>query len=91
MPIVGQATCLGRLGRDLLHHPFEHQREAARLGDRLGIGEHLVGLGIVAAAGAIAAERVHRLRGQPDMADHRNAALRQEGDGRRPSPRRPRA
>ena len=83
MPIVGQATCLRRFRGDLLHHAFEHQGEAARLGHRLGVGQHLFGLRIVAAAGAVAAERIDRLRGQPDMADHRNAALRQEGDGRR--------
>ena len=80
MPIVGQATALVDVGRDLLHHALDHQREAARLGHRLGVGHHLRRLGIVAAAGAIAAERVHRLRGQPDMADHRDAALDEEGD-----------
>jgi hypothetical protein len=34
-------------------------------------------------ARAIAAKRVHRLRGEADMGDHRNAALGQEADGRR--------
>ena len=35
------------------------------------------------AARAIAAEHIDRLRGQADMADHRNAAMGQEVDGRR--------
>ena len=46
------------------------------------------GLRLDPAAGAIAAIGVHRLRLQADMAEHRHAALDQEGDGlghRRPA------
>ena len=74
MPMVGQATRPVISAANLLHHAFEHEQERARLVDRAGVGDDLPRLRLVAAAGAVAAQSVDRLRGQPDMADHRYSA-----------------
>ena len=83
MPMTGARDAARDLGRDLLDHAFDDDAERAGLGDRPGVGDDLVGLALLAAARAVAAEHVHRLRGQADVADHRNAAMGQELDRRR--------
>src|SRR5206468_50354 len=61
---------------DLFQHPFDDDAEGACLVDSARIREDLVGLVLLTAARAIAAEDVDGLRSQPDMPDHRNAAVR---------------
>ena len=61
--------------------PSTTTREGAGLGDGVRVGDDAGGLGVIAALGAEAAERVDRLRLQPDMAKHGDAALDQEADG----------
>ncbi len=91
MPMIGHRTAAGHLFGNLFHHAFDDDAEGAGISDRFGIGEDLLRFISAFAARAIAAEHIDRLRGQADMADHRNAAMGEELDGRRPSPRRPRA
>ena len=83
MPMVGQATA--RVASTAISSitPSSTSAKQPASATARASREDLGRLGIVAAAGAIAAERVDRLRGQADMADHRDAALRQEGDGLR--------
>ena len=71
------------LGRKLFHHAFDDDGECAGLGDRARVVQDLVRLDLLAAARAIAPEDVHSLRGEADMADHRDSALGQQPDGRR--------
>src|SRR5262245_23934037 len=60
---------------------LDDEREGARLGDGLGVSNDLVGLNLVAAAGSIAAQAVHGLRHQADMAHDRDAAAGEKSDG----------
>ena len=90
MPIIGQATAARDLHRDRLDHALDHHARTRRpRAIALRIVDDLGRLLLRPPARAIAAERVHRLRGQPDMPHHRNAALGQEARPSAPSPRRP--
>ncbi len=80
MPIVGIATACGQLARDALGGALDDQRKRAGFGDRDPVAHYLVALGVGVAARAVAAERVDRLRRQPDMAHHRNAATHEKRD-----------
>ena len=82
MPIVGQATALVASAAISSSTP-SMTSEAARLGDRAWRrrGSCAASASLLAAR-AVAAERVDRLRGQADMADHRDAARGEEGDRR---------
>jgi hypothetical protein len=68
----------GDAGGDLLHHAFQDDGERAGIGDRLRVRENLFRFRFSAPTSAVPAERVHGLRRQPDMADHRYPALGQE-------------
>ncbi len=61
-------------------HLLDHDREGAGACHRLGIGTHPGGI-LRAALHLVAAEGVHPLRRQPDMAHHRDPAGDEEGDG----------
>ena len=82
---------LGQFARDALGGALDDQRKRAGFGDRDAVAHDLVALGLGVAARAVAAERVDRLRRQPDMAHHRHAAPREETRPSRPFPRRLRA
>ena len=47
------------------------------------LGQDLLGFRIAASTRSIASERIHRLRGQADMADDWDSALAEEANGRR--------
>ena len=71
------------LPRQRLGDRLDHDREGPGVGDRLGVVLDRLPAAFVAALRAKRAERVDRLRRQPDMAHHGNAALGQERDGLR--------
>ncbi|CAH1702002.1 hypothetical protein BOSEA1005_21701 [Hyphomicrobiales bacterium] len=73
----------GDIGRERLGHCLQHHGEGTGLRHRLGIGDDRRPFRPAAPLGLEAAEHVHRLRRQPDMRHHRDAALDQEGDGLR--------
>src|SRR3954469_19342267 len=72
----------GDFGRDRLHHPLDDDAERACVGDRLRVGDDLLGLMVLAAAGAVATQHVHCLGSEADMADDGHPALGEKADRR---------
>ena len=80
MPMVGIATRSVSSRARRSFDPLDHQRKRAGLGDGDPVGDNLAAFLLVVAARAVAAERVDRLRGEADMAHHRDAAPGEERD-----------
>ena len=72
MPMVGIDSACGDPRGQLGGHALEHDRERARRLQRLGVVQQLLAV-LAAALHPVAAERVHRLRGQPEVRHHRDA------------------
>ena len=62
-------------------HHFQHDQAGTGCFQRTRIGDQLRGGRFLAPLHLVAAELVDRLRQQTEVRAHRNAALRQEGDG----------
>ena len=75
MPIVGMLDLLGDARGEKLGQGLEHDGEGARLGDGTRVRLERRPFGAEPATRLEAADRVDGLRGEPDMAHHRNAAL----------------
>src|SRR3569833_2314958 len=69
---------VGDRDRKRLDHAFDHYRERAGAVDRLSIADDLGMLRFDAPARAVAAEHIHRLRGEADVPHHRTPALHEK-------------
>ncbi len=82
MPMVGTSTALGDHAGHLVGHALEHDGEAPGVGQRLGVGhEPQRGL-LLAALHLEAAHGVHRLRGEAEVAHHRDLGVDERLDHR---------
>src|SRR5258707_10659713 len=81
MPIVGIATLSVSSRARLSATPSMTSEKAPASAIAMPSRMIFVALGLAMAARAVAAERVHRLRRQPDMAHDRDAAPGEERDG----------
>ncbi len=81
IPIVGDRDLARDLGGQRLGHAFEDDRKSARIGNGLGVGLDGGPFGLGTALRLEAAEDLDHLRGEPDMAHHRDAALAEIVDG----------
>ena len=69
----------------LAGHHLQHHREGTGLGDRAGVGDHLL-RGVAAALHPVPADRVLALRREPDVGHHRDAGRVDRRDLRRAPP-----
>ena len=76
---------MGHALGDLSRHHLQHHRERPGLLQRHRVGQHRVGL-VVAALHSIAAELVFALRGESDVAHHRDPSGHDRLDMRREPP-----
>ena len=84
MPIVGHVDGVGDELGHRVGHALEHDGEHARLDERLGVVDEQLGAARLLALHLEAAHGVHRLRGQADVAHHRDLGVDDGLDHRHP-------
>ena len=73
MPIVGMDELAGHLRREVARDPLEHERERARVLQRVSVGDEPLAVRRAPRLHLHAAEGVDRLGRQPEVAHHRDA------------------
>ena len=86
MPMVGIVTARVMRGGHGRRNRLEHDGETAGAFERQRVVEQALGFDRGASLRLVAAQQIHRLRRQPDVAHHRNAGVDQGADARRLGP-----